>query len=104
MKRIIAVLILAATIATAGMPIKFVNSESLTGKRLAHRKGKYVVVEVIRGKCIDRKGNGRTRGGDYISYKRVRGHRKGARYTTYCVYANNNSIDDIVFRVDVSRK
>ena len=79
--------------------VKVVNSGKLTAKTLEHRKNKYIVVEVIRGKCVDVKGNGRTSDGYYISYKSIE-YERGARYMTYCVYANNNYVDDIVIRAD----
>lgn len=84
--------------------VKIVKSEKLTANTLEHRKNNYVVVEVIKGKCLNGKGDGKTANGDYISYSRVKGHKRGIKYTTYCVYANNNSIDDVAFRFDVKRK
>lgn len=85
------------------LKVRLIKSADITEKRLASRAGKYIVVEVIDGKCIANGGDGRTVGGDYISYKRVKGHKRGKRYTTYCVYGNNNSPDDIVIRADVKR-
>ena len=82
------------------LKVKVVKSGKLTAKKLKSRKGKYIVVEVINGKCLDSKGSGKTSDGYYISYKRVKGHGRGKNYTTYCIYGNNNSIDDVVIRVD----
>ena len=85
------------------VPVKFIKSGKLTTKQLTHRRNKYIIVEVINGKCIDSKGNGKTSAGYYISYKGVKGHKKGAKYTTYLIYANNNSIDDIAIRIDIKK-
>ena len=103
MRRAIAIALLMVQLSGAGF-VKVVQSDKLTARCLEHRKDKYIVVEVIKGKCLDRKGNGRTSDGYYISYKRVKGHKRGVKYTTYCVYANNNYIDDVLFRFDVRRK
>ena len=103
MKKIIVIALLIAQLSGVGF-IKVVRSERLTARCLEHRQNKYIVVEVIRGKCIDNKGNGKTSDGYYISYKRVKGHRRGAKYTTYCIYANNNEVDDVALRFDVKRK
>ena len=83
------------------LAVKTVKSEKLTARQLEHRKNRYILVEVIKGKCLDNAGNGKTSDGYYISYKRVKGHKRGAKYTTYCIYANNNYIDDVAFRVDI---
>lgn len=85
------------------LAVKVVKSEKLTAHTLEHRKNKYVLVEVVKGKCVNDNGDGRTSDGYYISYKRVKGHKRGAKYTTYCIYANNNYIDDVAFRVDIRR-
>lgn len=82
------------------LTVKVVKSEKLTARTLEHRKGKYILVEVIKGNCLNAKGDGRTSDGYYISYSRVKGHKRGAKYTTYCVYADNNYIDDIAIRAD----
>ena len=85
------------------LAVKVVKSEKLTAHTLEHRKSRYVLVEVSTGKCTNDNGDGRTSDGYYISYKRVKGHKRGIRYTTYCIYANNNYIDDIAIRVDIRR-
>lgn len=77
-----------------------VDSEDVYPQFLWERKNNFICVEVIRGECINDAGDGVTSDGYYISYKRVAGHKAGARYTTYCVYANNNYEDDIRIRVD----
>lgn len=85
------------------LAVKTVKSEKLTARQLEHRKNRYILVEVIKGKCLDNAGNGKTSDGYYISYSKVKGHKRGAKYTTYCVYANNNYIDDIRIRADFRR-
>ena len=82
------------------LAVKVVKSEKLTAGTLEHRKGKYILVEVVKGKCLNAKGDGKTSDGYYISYSRVKGHKRGAKYTTYCVYADNNYIDDVAIRAD----
>lgn len=83
--------------------VKVVASSKLTAKCLTARKNKYIVVEKISGTCLDGKGNGITSDGGYINYGGVKGHKRGARYTTYAIYANNNSIDDVIIRIDVRK-
>lgn len=82
------------------LKVKVVKSEKLTARTLEHRRDKYIIVEVVNGKCINSKGDGKTSDGYYISYKRVKGHKAGNRYKTYCVYGNNNGVDDVVIRAD----
>lgn len=77
-----------------------VSSEEIYPQFLWERKNNFIVVEVIKGKCINDEGDGETTDGYYISYKRVRGHEAGAVYTTYCIYANNNYEDDVLYRID----
>lgn len=103
MKKIIAIALLMAQLAGIGF-VKVVPSEKLTARCLKHRQNKYIVVEVTKGKCLNSKGDGKTSDGYYISYRKVKGHKRGVRYTTYCVYGNNNAVDDVVFRFDVKRK
>ena len=82
------------------LKVKVVKAEKLTVGKVTRRAGKYILVEKINGKCINKRGDGRTSDGYYISYKRVKGHRKGAKYTTYLIYADNNIEDDITTRID----
>lgn len=82
------------------LKVKVVKSESLTASQIEHRKDKYILVEVVNGKCINSKGDGETSDGYYISYSKVKGHKRGVSYTTHCVYGNNNYIDDVVIRMD----
>ena len=85
------------------LDVKVVKSDRLTAGTLTSRRNNCIVVEVIKGKCLNKRGDGKTTRGDYISYGRVKGHKKGAKYTTYAVYGNNNSIDDVVVRIDSRR-
>lgn len=103
MRKAIAIALILMQLSGVGF-IKVVRSEKLTARCLEHRQNKYIVVEVVKGKCLNNKGDGKTSDGYYISYKRVKGHKRGAKYTTYCVYANNNYVDDVAFRIDVKRK
>ena len=103
MKKAIAIALIMMQLTGAGF-IKVVRSEKLTARCLEHRKNKYIVVEIVDGKCLNKKGDGRASDGYYISYRRVKGHKRGVKYRTYCVYANNNYIDDVAFRIDVKRK
>lgn len=85
------------------LKVKVVKSEKLTARTLTSRKGKCILVEVVEGKCINSKGDGKTSDGYYISYSRVKGHKRGAKYTTFCVYGDNNYEDDVVIRADIRR-
>lgn len=82
------------------LAVKVIKSEKLTIRQLENRRGKYILVEVINGKCLDSRGNGKTSDGYYISYGNVNNHRKNAKYRTYCIYGNNNYIDDVIARAD----
>ena len=82
------------------LKVRVIKSSKLTKKALETRKNKCIVVEVIDGKCINGKGDGKTSNGYYINYGHVKGHKRGAKYTTYCVYGNSNYIDDVVIRAD----
>lgn len=86
------------------LKVKVVKSEKLTAKQLETRKNKYILVAVIKGKCISSNGDGIATDGYYINYSGIKGCKRGAKFTTYCVYGNNNYIDDIVIRADIKRK
>lgn len=88
---------------TRRVKVYVVDSEEVYPQFLWERKNNFIVVEVIKGECINDDGDGATTDGYYISYKRVKGHEAGAKYTTYCVYANNNYEDDVQIRVDYRR-
>ena len=77
-----------------------VESSKLTTWRLTHRKNNYIIVEKITGTCLNARGDGKTSSGHYISYAKVKGHAKGKRYTTWLVYGNDNSIDNVAMRFD----
>lgn len=84
--------------------VKFVTPDGLTYKKLTHRKGRIVYVEVCVGKVLDNKGNGKilnTRSKyNYISYRRLP-YKKGTKVRTYLVYnPYNNHEDGIVERFD----
>ena len=72
-------------------------------RQLSHRKGKrYTYVEVIDGRVLNRKGDGRDSSGYYINYHRVKGARKGSRVRTYLVFCRDcNESDDVIARHDV---
>ena len=54
----------------------------------------------LSGTCLNARGDGKTTSGHYISYAKVKGHAKGKRYTTWLVYGNDNSIDNVAMRFD----
>lgn len=83
--------------------VKVVKSEKLTAQQIASRKDRCILVEKVNGTCLNRRGDGVTSDGYYISYKGVKGHKKGVRYTTYLVYDNSNSEDGIKARSDRRR-
>lgn len=71
-------------------------------KAITHRKGKkYYIVETFNGVVLDKKLNGRTNSGYYISYKRVKGAKRYDEIVTYLVYSRgNNAPDDVIARYD----
>ena len=76
---------------------------------LLKRKNRYTLIEKIRGVVINKRKDGRiTNTNDkrynYISYRGVKGVRKGSRVTTYCVYDNTNGEDTIIRRIDIVTK
>lgn len=76
---------------------------------LTKRKGKYTLIEVTQGVCINKRKDGRIintirKKYNYISYRGVKGIRKGSRITTYFVYDDSNEVDTIIKRVDVVKK
>ena len=83
--------------------VKFVSERKLTEKMLLNRKGKTLYIEVIKGKVINTKGDGKTEIGNYISYKRLgKKVRKGSVVVTYCVYSPyTHWTDDVDERYDV---
>lgn len=84
--------------------IRTYNAEDLTGDILRHRDGDIIIEKMI-GTVVDKKGNGKLMGVgshyNYISYKGVKGIRKGDTILTVCIYnPANNYEDDIVERFD----
>lgn len=79
------------------------NAEDLTGDILRSRNGDIIIEKMI-GTVVDKKGNGKLYGMgkyNYISYKGVKGIRKGDVVLTICIYnPANNDEDDIVERFD----
>jgi len=86
------------------LKVKVIKEENVNYNLLVSRENNFILVEKIKGKCINKKGDGRDSLGYYISYKGVKGHKKGGKYTTYCVYDNNQYEDDIIGRMDYKRK
>lgn len=86
------------------LKVRMYREEELTESDLTGRYNKYIIVEVIDGTCINNKGDGITDTGYYISYKRLKSHKKGRKYTTYCIYDNSRYIDDVIGRFDKRRK
>ena len=88
---------------------KFIDCDKLTEKMLTHRSNKkhhIMYIERIVGHVTDNKKNGKVLnppkdGGYYISYKSVKGARKGDTIITYCVYnPYSNYDDDVIERWD----
>ena len=67
-------------------------------KNIVFRKNHYILVEKVKGECNE-KGDGKDRRGNYISYRNVKNFRKG-KYTTYLIYGNDNSTDNVIGRID----
>lgn len=78
--------------------------EDLTCEILENR-GDDIIIEKIIGTVTNKKKDGRIMGAslgcDYISYKRVKGAKKGDTILTVCIYTPGNSYtDDICERFD----
>jgi len=71
-------------------------------QKIENRKGKkFYYVEKVSGTVINNKKDG-TAGWYYISYKHVKGVKKGSKVISYFVYSRtNNYCDDIIARYDV---
>lgn len=82
------------------LPVKVIAEKKCTAGKINKRRGHYILVEKIKGKCIDSRGNGKTSAGYYIRYANAR---KGDKFTTYAVYADSKYIDDITIRIDRKR-
>lgn len=83
-----------------------ISEKKLTAKMLRTRKKKKVlIIEKITGVVLNRRMDGRTSTGNYISYRRLKGFvRPGDKVVTYCIYNPYTKwIDDIVERCDYIR-
>ena len=72
-------------------------------ENISARYNNYILVEKVKGICLNRKGDGKDEKGFYISYSKVKNHRKGKRYTTYLIYENSKGEDDITGRIDIEK-
>lgn len=88
---------------------RVIDCDKLTEKMLIHRSSKkhhIMYIERIVGRVTDNNKNGKVLnppkdGGYYISYKSVKGARKGDVIVTYCVYnPYTNWDDDVIERWD----
>ena len=88
---------------------RVIDCDKLTEKMLTHRSSKkshIMYIERIVGRVTDNNKNGKVLnppkdGGYYISYKSVKGARKGDTIITYCVYNPfSNYDDDVIERWD----
>lgn len=82
------------------LPVKVIAEKKCTAGKVNHRRGHYILVEKIKGKCTSNNGDGKTSAGYYIKY---RGARKGDKFTTYAIYNDSKYIDDIEIRIDIER-
>lgn len=84
--------------------VKILSEKKITYNMLIKRKNKTLYIGYITGKCIDNKGNGKLyidSPYNYISYKSVKGIKKGNIVRTFTVYnPYNNYEDDIIKRFD----
>jgi len=76
---------------------------------LLNRKGKYTLIEKVKGVVVNKRKDGRVLNTDrpeysYISYKGVKGAKPGRFVTTYCVYDDTNGEDTVIKRYDVVRR
>ena len=83
--------------------VKLVNGNQLTEKNLIKRKNKVLYIERIVGRVVNKRLDGKTSDGYYISYKSLKGKaHKGNVVITYCVYnPYTHWIDDIDERYDI---
>lgn len=91
------------SVKTAKKPVvKFVSTRKLTATMLGYRRQKSIIyVEIDNGTVINRKKEGIDEMGYYVSYKKVKGARKGSKVLSYFIYdPNNNFMDAIEGRCD----
>lgn len=83
--------------------VKIVNGNQLTEHKLIKRKNRVLYIERIVGQVVNKRLDGRTSDGYYISYKSLKGKaHKGNVVITYCVYnPYTHWIDDINERYDI---
>ena len=83
--------------------IKIIPEGKLTYRMLRSRRNKFLYIEKITGKIINNKFDGKTKAGNYISYKKLKGKAKtGDIIITYCIYnPYTRWIDDIDERYDI---
>lgn len=83
--------------------VKIVNGNQLTEHKLIKRKNSVLYIERIVGQVVNKRLDGRTSDGYYISYKSLKGKaHKGNVVITYCVYnPYTHWIDDIDERYDI---
>lgn len=89
-----------------GQEVEVVYITSETGEKVIlsvdriNRKGTLLITRQT-GTVVDDDKNGETKGGDYISYKRVKDAKKGDKIVTVFVWnPDNNYHDDINIRYD----
>lgn len=82
------------------LPVKILTEKKCTPGKINHRRGRYILVMRIKGKCTSNNGDGKTAGGYYIKYT---GAKKGDKFTTYAVYEDSKYIDDISIRIDIRK-
>jgi len=85
--------------------VKILQTDEITNKILTHRKDNYILIEVIIGKVVNNKKDGKVLNTsdkyyNYISYRGIKGVKKGDKVITITVFANNNYEDDIAIRFD----
>ena len=82
------------------LPVKVIAEKKCTAGKINHRRGHYILVEKIRGKCTSNNGDGKTSAGYFIKYNNAC---KGDKFTTYAIYNDSKYIDDIEIRIDMER-
>ena len=74
-------------------------SEDLTAKILRNR-GDDIIIEKVIGQVTNKRKDGKTENGDYISYRSVKGAKKGDTIFTILIYEPNGGIDEVADRFD----
>lgn len=85
--------------------VKFIKNDGSERfwSKIESRKGKpFYYVEKTIGRVINNKKDGKDINGYYISYKGVKGVKRGDKVVSYFVYSrSNNYCDDIIARYDI---